>query len=139
MMRVSQRVDYGLRALVLLAQQPTGARMASGELAEKLGLPRRFVEQQLTELARAQIVTSARGAGGGCALARPAAEISVRDVVVALEGGVLDVPRTTGSAVTEMWSDASERLALILSHRSLSDLAERQAELDAESAGLYYI
>lgn len=139
MMRVSQRVDYALRALVLLAQEPEGARVASGELAQRLGLPRRFVEQQITELARARVVSSTRGASGGSALARPSAEVSVRDVVVALEGGVLDVPRTTGSAVAEMWRDAAERLALVLAGTSIADLAERQSEIDAEGAGFYYI
>ncbi|MBI5230573.1 MAG: Rrf2 family transcriptional regulator [Coriobacteriales bacterium] len=139
MMRVSQRLDYALRALVLLAQQPDDVRVASGELADRLGLPRRFVEQQITELARAKVLTSTRGAAGGCALARPAEEITVRDIVVALEGDVLDVPRTTNSSAAEMWATAADRLAQFLSSTSLRDLAVRQKELDSEHAGLYDI
>jgi len=139
MMRVSQRLDYALRALVLLAQQPPGVRVASGDLADQLGLPRRFVEQQITELARARVLTCIRGAAGGCALARPASDISVRDVVVALEGDVLDVPRTTDSAASEMWATVADKFANLLGVATLEDLAERQRQLDAERVGLYDI
>ena len=92
-MRVTQRLDYALRALVLLAAQPAGAPVAAGQLADQLGLPRRVVEQQISELARAGIVLSRRGARGGCALARPADQITVRDVVDALPLPNLDLVR----------------------------------------------
>ena len=71
-MRVSQRLDYAVRALTALAQQPPGVYVAAGDIADGLGLQRRFVEQQFTGLARAGIVDCRRGAGGGCALLRPA-------------------------------------------------------------------
>lgn len=139
MMRVSQRLDYALRALTLLAQQPPGTSVAAGELAGRLGLPQRFVEQQITALARADIVASRRGAGGGCALSRPAAEISVRDVVDVIEGSVLDVPHTSGSAVAEMWQTAADRLGDTLGEITLADLSTRQRELDETAADVYYI
>lgn len=138
-MRVSQRLDYALRALVLLAMQPDGAYVAAGDLAERLNLPRRFVEQQVTELARAGVVTCRRGASGGCALARPADTISVGDVVLALEGQVLDVPHQTGSAVTEVWQRAAEKLEGFLLETDLASVAARQRKLDAAAAPMYYI
>ena len=77
-MRVSQRLDYALRALVLLALQPQGEYVAAGDLADRLGLPRRFVEQQVTALvARRDRARADAARAGGCALARPAAEITV--------------------------------------------------------------
>jgi len=76
-MRVSQRLDYALRAIVLLAAQPPGDYVAAGDLADRLLMPRRFVEQQISVLTRAGIVESRRGSNGGAALSRPASEISV--------------------------------------------------------------
>ena len=138
-MRVSQRLDYAVRALTALAQQPPGAYVAAGDIADGLGLPRRFVEQQFTGLARAGIVDCRRGAGGGCALLRPADEITVAEIVRAVQRIVLDVPHVSGSAVTEMWVTASASLELTLRHTTLADLAVRQRELDAEVAPMYYI
>ena len=138
-MRVSQRLDYAVRALTALAQQPPGVYVAAGDIADGLSLPRRFVEQQFTGLARAGIVDCRRGAGGGCALLRPADEITVGEVVRAVQRVVLDVPHVTGSAVTEMWIAASASLELALHDTTLADLAARQRELDAEAAPMYYI
>ncbi len=138
-MRVSQRLDYALRTLVLLAQQPPEDFVAAGDLAERLRLPRRFVEQQITVLARADIVDCRRGAQGGCRLARPAASVSVRDVVIALHGDVLDVPRLADSATTEVWTGAADALGAYLEGVALAELAARQRELDAHASPMYYI
>lgn len=138
-MRVSQRLDYSLRAMVLLADQPPGTWVAAGDLADRLTLPRRFLEQQISVLARAGIVDCRRGASGGCMLARSAEEITVSDIVAALHGEVLDVPHQPGSASAELWQQASDALAGFLAGTTLSDLAKRQRELDARSAPMYYI
>ena len=138
-MRVPQSLDYALRALVLLAAQPDGDYIAAGELADHLGLPRRFVEQQITALSRAGIVRCRRGASGGCALAHPAREISVLDVVQAIQGEVLDVPRVTGSAASALWQDAADELAAYLGSVPLDALAQRQRDLDGSAASMYWI
>lgn len=138
-MRVPQRLDYAVRALVLLALQPEGDYIAAGELADYLGLPRRFVEQQVTLLARAGIVECRRGASGGCALARPAATVTVLDVVAAVQGDVLDVPRVTGSAASELWAEAADELSGFFGRISLAELAVRQRELDGAGSTMYYI
>jgi Rrf2 family protein len=138
-MRVSQRLDYALRGLVALAQRPDGSAVAASDIADRLSLPRRFLEQQFTALAKAGVVECRRGAGGGCALARPAGEITVADVVRALEGVTLDVPRTSGTVVSEMWMDAARSLEQTLGEVTLEQLAERQDLLDAGAAAIYYI
>ena len=138
-MRVPQRLDYALRALVLLSQQPAGEYIAAGDLADHLGLPRRFVEQQVSALARAGIVRCRRGASGGCALARPAREVSVLDVVAAVQGDVLDVPHVTGSAASAFWSDAADALSGFLGDVSLEELAQKQREIDGAAASMYWI
>src|SRR5450759_1460154 len=138
-MRVSQRLDYALRALTALAAIPAGTYVVAGDLADELGLPKRFLEQQLTALAKRGLVTCQRGAGGGCGLGRPAAQITVADVVRALQGDVLDVPRVTGSAVSEMWAAAAAGLESDLERVDLEVLAKRQASLDAAAMPMYYI
>jgi Rrf2 family transcriptional regulator, iron-sulfur cluster assembly transcription factor len=138
-MRVPQRLDYALRAVVLLALQPSGEYVAAGDLAERLSLPRRFVEQQVTALARAGIVCCRRGASGGCALARSANEITVLDVVEAVQGAVLDVPHVTDSAASALWGDAAEHLQGFFATVTLAELAARQRELDGAATPMYWI
>jgi Rrf2 family iron-sulfur cluster assembly transcriptional regulator len=137
--RVSQRIDYALRGLVSLAQRPAGTAVAAGTIADTLMLPRRFLEQQFTALAQAGIVECRRGAGGGCALARPAEEITVGDVVRALEGVALDVPRTSGTVVSEMWGDIARTVEDALARVTLEELVRGQDRLDASTAAVYYI
>ncbi|HET6498153.1 MAG TPA: Rrf2 family transcriptional regulator [Coriobacteriia bacterium] len=139
MTRVSQRLDYALRALTAVAARPPEATVAAGEIADRLGLPRRFVEQQMTALAKAGLVTSRRGARGGCALARPASTITIADVVEALEGTVLDVPAVSDSAVSEMWASAAAGFREVLAGITLADLARRQRVIDSERAPMYHI
>ncbi len=138
-MRVPQTVDYALRALVAIGGLPPGVSLAAGEVADRLGLPRRFVEQQITALAKHGLVTSQRGARGGSMLARPAADITVAEVVEALQGTVLDVPAATGSAVSEMWAEAATRLKDHLGETTIEDLSLRQKEMDRFRAPVYHI
>ena len=138
-MRVPQRLDYALRALVLLALQPPDEYIAAGDLADHLALPRRFVEQQITALARSGIVRCRRGAAGGCALARPARDVTVLDVVQAVQGEVLDVPHVTGSAASALWGDAADQLSSFFGTVDLATLAQRQRDLDGAAATMYWI
>lgn len=138
-MRVSQRLDYALRAAIELAQLPEGKYEAGAEIAQRLGLPTRFVEQQLSLLGKHAVVVCRRGSGGGCALARAASEITVADVVAALEGSCLDVPAVRGSAASELWGRLAEEVEAALGRTTLAELAERQRALNAETAPMYYI
>ncbi|MHB1017779.1 MAG: RrF2 family transcriptional regulator [Coriobacteriia bacterium] len=138
-MRVSQRLDYTLRMLVALGRLPAGASVAAGELATALGLPRRFGEQQMTALAKTGLVESRRGTGGGFSLARPASEITTHDVVRAIQGDALDIPRSPGSATAEFWESVARALEDRLQAVTLTDLVRRQAQLDAETAPMYFI
>lgn len=138
-MRVSQRLDYSLRLLIALAQQPAGQLAGAGELADRLGLPRRFLELQATALAKRGLVECRRGTGGGCALARPAAEITLAEVVAAVEGVVFDAPRTPGLASSEAWQGAGLALRDHLVSIDLGTLAARQSELDEADTPMYFI
>lgn len=138
-MRVSNRLDYALRALVALAQRPVGELVAAGELASMLNLPRRFLEQQMSALGAAGIVTCRRGNAGGVGLAREPRSISVLDVVRALQGEALDVPKNPTSATSELWANAAGALEAALASVTLEDLARRQAEIDEAGSPMYFI
>ncbi|MDP2401602.1 MAG: Rrf2 family transcriptional regulator [Actinomycetota bacterium] len=135
-MRVPQKTDYALRAVIELARLPRGTTVAAGEIADRLGLPRRFVEQQVTQMAKHGITSCQRGPRGGCALARPAEEISVADVVRAVQGTIVDVP-LAGGAAAETWKSMAAAVTGYLESVSLVELVERQATIDG--APIYYI
>jgi len=137
--RISQRLDYTVRGLVALAAEPPGTFVAAGDLADRLGLPRRFLEQQFTAMAKRGIVACQRGANGGCALAKPAEDVTVGDIVRAVQGRVLDVPHVSGAASSEMWQRLADQVAAITDTMTLAELVERQARLDQGVAPMYYI
>ena len=88
-MRVTAKVDYAVRALVELAA--AGRTVKGDSLAQAQGIPLKFLENILAELRRAGLVGSQRGAEGGYRLQRAAADISVADVIRAVEGPLADV------------------------------------------------
>jgi Rrf2 family protein len=132
-MRVSAKVDYALRALAELAVAPAGPVKAE-RLATAQEIPLKFLENILLELRRAEIVSSQRGAEGGYQLAKPAAEISVADVIRAVEGPIATVRGArpedvayTGAAVglQEVWIDLRASMRGVLEETSLADLVSR--------------
>ncbi len=111
-----------------------------GDIAGRLGLPRRFLELQAAALARQGLVECRRGTGGGCRLARTPGTVTVADVTVAVEGAVLDTPQASGLASSEMWRQTADALTAAMSVATLADLAARQSDLDAEkNTPMYFI
>lgn len=89
-MRLSARVDYAVRAAIeLAAAEP--ATMRSDRLAEAQGIPASFLVNVLSDLRKAGLVRSERGTTGGYRLARPAAAITVADIMRAVQGNLVDV------------------------------------------------
>lgn len=86
-MALSAKVRYGIVALIeLAALHAQGGVLQVGEIAQRQSIPDRYLEQMLTTLRRARILRSIRGPKGGYQLARPPAEVSLLEVVAALEG-----------------------------------------------------
>jgi Rrf2 family protein len=89
-MRLSARSDYALRAVIELAASESG-HVTAEQLAKTQGIPGKFLEAILTQLRRGGLVRSQRGPEGGFWLARPAAEISLADIIRAIDGPLLGV------------------------------------------------
>ncbi|MGZ4107668.1 MAG: RrF2 family transcriptional regulator, partial [Tumebacillaceae bacterium] len=86
-MRIQNRTEYGVRALVLLAERE-GERLTSAKIVEVEGIPESFLEQILVTLRRNGLVEAARGVHGGYRLARPASAITMAEVIRVLEGSL---------------------------------------------------
>lgn len=87
-MKISTKGRYGLRAFVDLARYSEDAPVSINSISERQEISEKYLEQLMTLLKRANLVKSIRGAGGGYILARPSEEISVGDVLRALEGNL---------------------------------------------------
>ena len=130
-MRVSAKADYALRAAIELAAAGDGP--VKGErIAQAQEIPLKFLENILLELRHAGIVRSQRGAEGGYWLARPAEEISLAEVVRAVEGPIANVrgigPQDVeyagaAGSLREVWIAVRASLRSVLEETTLADLA----------------
>ena len=87
-MRLSHLADYAVVLMTAAARYPAGARLSATELAADTGVPLPTTQKLMGQLAACGLLTSMRGAGGGFALARPAQEITLADIVEAVEGPI---------------------------------------------------
>lgn len=87
-MRLSNLADYAVVTMSAAARHCGGGRVSAAELAAETGLPAPTVQKVVSKLTAAGLLRSMRGAGGGLQLARPAAAISVADIVEAVEGPI---------------------------------------------------
>jgi len=129
--RVTAKVDYALRAALELAGAPPSTPVKGDAIAEAQDISVNYLENILLELRRAGIVRSMRGAEGGYWLARPADQVTVADIIRAVEGPLANVrgerPEAlehTGHAhhVRELWVATRAALRTVLEGTTLADL-----------------
>lgn len=89
-MKITSSIEYATRLMVALARAHGGAPLPAERLAESDNVPADYVSQILVKLRRAGLVTSHRGSSGGYALSRPPAEITLGQVVRAVDGDVFE-------------------------------------------------
>jgi FeS assembly SUF system regulator len=87
-MRLTSLADYAVVVMAAAARRPAGARLSAGLLAEETGVPLPTAQKVMGRLALAGLLESARGTGGGFRLARAAPEISLADIIEAVEGPI---------------------------------------------------
>ena len=138
-MRLTMRSDYGAHAVIELARRFGEGPVQSAEIAARQKIPEAYLDQLLCALRRAGIVRSVRGPHGGHELARPPSNLTLGDIVTALEGPV--VPRefvqhegaTDGEpdwfaqcAVRNGWTAAAEASQRVLDKTSIQSLLAEQ-------------
>jgi Rrf2 family transcriptional regulator, cysteine metabolism repressor len=130
MLSITTKSPYALSALVELHHRGVGAPVPIAELARRREIPVQFLEQLFATLRRAGILRSQRGVKGGYTFARPAAEISVLELVELLDGPL-------GREATGVFADAARAARSVLATQTIADVAE--AESRAAGAPMYHI
>ena len=134
-MKITTKGRYGLRALIDLAQYSEIEPVSISSIANRQGISERYLEQLMTMLKKAGLIKSIRGAGGGYVLAKDLTEISVGDVLRALEGNLEPVECTAfsqddtcaaaGGCVTKyVWQRINESINQTVNEISLKQLVE---------------
>ncbi|BBZ00489.1 Rrf2 family transcriptional regulator [Mycolicibacterium fallax] len=140
---MSAKAEYAVRAMVELAAAEPGALRKTEELANAQGIPAQFLVDILAALRADLLVRSHRGRDGGYTLARPAAEISVADVLRCVDGplasvrdmGLGDLPYAgPTAALTDVWRALRASMRAVLEQTSLADVAA--GKLPGHVAGL---
>ena len=131
-MRISAKTDYAVRAAVELAGAPDGSVVKAERIAEAQDIPLNFLENILAQLRQARIVESRRGPEGGYVLARPPGEITLADVIRAIDGPLAGVSGRrhqdlgyTGTAepLRDVWVAVRASLRSVLERVTLADVA----------------
>ena len=131
-MRISAKADYAVRATAELAAAQGRGPIKGEQIAQAQEIPLKFLLNILNELKRAGIVRSQRGAEGGYQLARPADEITLADVIRAVEGPLASVHesrpeeieyRGPAGSLREVWIAVRANLRAVLEAVTVADLA----------------
>ncbi|QZP08680.1 SUF system Fe-S cluster assembly regulator [Caenibius sp. WL] len=135
-MRLSSMADYAVVTMSAAARHCGGARVSAAQLAQETGLPAPTVQKLVSRLTAAGLLRSIRGAGGGLQLARPAAAISLADIVEAVEGPIAltacveqgrhDCALERSCSVRPHWTVVNEALRGALAQVPLSRLAQME-------------
>jgi Rrf2 family protein len=130
-MRITAKADYAVRAAVELAASSDGQPIKGEHLAEAQEIPLQFLEHILLELKHARLVRARRGARGGYWLARPAEEITLADVIRAVEGPLANIQDSAPEAtkypgpaehLRDVWVAVRANLRAVLENVTLADL-----------------
>lgn len=137
-MKISSKGVYGVMALVDLSVHHNAGPIKIRSIAERQGLPKKYLEQVLLDLKRGGIVGSSRGKNGGYFLEREPDEITLLDVLDVLEEHVrlVDPDPEHPEYLTAFWEEQTERLRQQL-EVPLSELVERKETLESEA--MYHI
>lgn len=150
-MKVSLKATYGIMAALDLALQNGAVPVQSKAIARRQAIPLRFLEQVLHGMKKAGIVDSMRGASGGYTLNRKPADVSLAEIVEALDGP-LSPGTSRGSAarrlrgqlkpdalLANVWERVHQAELGVLGTVTLKELAERQQQLDHKRTLMYHI
>jgi Rrf2 family protein len=139
-MKISTKGEYGIRAMLYIGMHADQGPVTSHEIAKRQGIPEPYLRQILALLSKDRLIQSNRGPQGGHVLGRPASQISLRDVLVTLEGQttgidqILSLPCTIDlgtefCAIREVFLTVKKEVERILSQMTLEELVHRQREI----------
>lgn len=144
-LRISRKIDYGIRAMIFLSSIAPDAIVPFRGIAHQMDIPEDFLAKILKTLVDQGLVKSVRGPHGGYALARPPDAISVLDVIEAVEGPValnvcLDGDDACGRAscctMVSIWRQGQERMLDVYRQAKLSDLVAKEGSAAVDLVSL---
>lgn len=143
MLKLSKKMLFAIEAVADIAFHAAGQPVQSRDITERQGIPRRYLEQALQHLVRADILTGIRGPRGGYNLARERRRITVGEIVRVvrkMESSEDPLSSETGSALGDrvirpMWADLQEDFMDRLDEISIEDLCQRASSAGIESEG----
>jgi len=148
-MKVSLRATYGIMAAVDLAMQTGTAPVQAKSIARRQAIPSRFLEQVLHAMKKAGLVASQRGAQGGYVLSKKPSEVSVVEILEALDGPLLPLsqngrsqPRRTSKPellLGKVWEQVHQAERHILEAVTVEELAGQQRILEQQRTLMYHI
>jgi Rrf2 family transcriptional regulator, cysteine metabolism repressor len=137
-MNISSRCEYACRAMVELAlRAPAEETITAQTIAERRSIPEKYLVHILLQLKRAGLVKSVRGAQGGYLLGRVADDVTLSDIVKAIDGPILDPLPAEDDASADLkiaWQEVAGGIDQILSSVTVQDILDR-----ASKADMYYI
>lgn len=155
MTRFSLKIVYGIMATIELARHENSQPIQAKIIAQRQGIPSRFIEQIMQGLKHNGIVRSARGAQGGYTLALPASHISLAHVVKSMngsqpdealpsesihhDGGTSDPRHLSTVLLSEIWKKVEEAELAVLNKISVQSLLEQYEKLETQGSLMYHI
>jgi Rrf2 family protein len=139
-MQLTRAADYAVRIMIHMAQLPEGSRERTATLAKTGGVPREFLSKVLQRLVKVGLLRSHRGSSGGFQLSHPAANVSLLDVIEAIEGPTHlnqclisenACERHATCPAHPVWIEAQEQLVKLLGGVSLADMASTTRTTDS--------
>jgi len=89
MLKINRQTDYAVRVVLALAKRGEGTRLSSSDIQQEMLIPKSFTSRIVAQLSRGGLITTFAGRDGGITLSRPAAQITLKDVVELFEGPIL--------------------------------------------------
>ena len=139
-MKISTKGEYGIRAMLYIGMQGGRGPVTSHEIAQHQGIPEPYLRQILALLSKDRLIHSNRGPQGGHLLGRPAAEITLRDILITLEGQTTPIDQilalpctidigTEHCVIREFFLEVKSAVEHLLGSTTLQDLVSRQREI----------
>jgi len=135
---ISKGAEYAIRAMLDIAATEGGARVRTREVAEHQGIPKVFLPKIVQRLVQTGLLRAYRGPAGGIALSRSAEQISLRQIIEAIDGSIAlnfclimlgECPRQSICPIHEVWVEAQQNLLKTLEGMTLAHLVDRRKEL----------
>jgi len=133
-MQITRSGEYGLRGLLFLAKQPPEKITLVSEISRSQNIPGTFLAKIFQRLSKAGLLRSIRGAKGGFSLGKPANEITMREIIEALEGPIAlnrcllkegECAEEKGCPMHQVWEEIQRRFLEILDRTTMEDLVRR--------------